>query len=219
MPPETFVLAFDTSAQHCAVALVRGAATLAETTEPMVRGQAERLFPMIEDLLLSAGVTWPEIGTIGVGTGPGNFTGIRISVSAARGLALALGIPAIGVTTFEALAEGIERPVLASVDARRDESYLQMLNEPEPAISAVVSNPDLAEPFRVGTHLRCVGFDNERLAEKTGGRAVDPGVSLPVAIARIAAGRAGRPQPRPAPFYLRKADAAPSRIPPPRILS
>jgi len=73
---------------------VRGAATLAETTEPMVRGQAERLFPMIEDLLLSAGVTWPEIDTIGVGTGPGNFTGIRISVSAARGLALALGIPA-----------------------------------------------------------------------------------------------------------------------------
>ena len=196
---------------------MRGDQTLAETSDPMTRGQAERLFPMIDDLLSQAGVSWPEIGLIGVGTGPGNFTGIRISVAAARGLALSLGIPAIGVTTFEALAEGIDRPVLASIDARRNERYVQLLNEPEPAVTAVVSDLDMLEPFK--QHKPgCVGFDCDLLAQKTGGAPIDSPFPLTVAIARIAARRRGQNNVRPSPFYIRNADAAPSRIVPPRMV-
>ena len=78
------VLGFDTSAAHCAAAVVSGGRVLACRVEPMARGQAERLFPLLEALLSQAGVTWRDLSAIGVGTGPGNFTGIRIAVAAAR---------------------------------------------------------------------------------------------------------------------------------------
>ena len=98
------VLAFDTSAAHCAAALLCGERLLGARLEPMKRGQAEALVPMIEALLAEAGLTPRDLDAIGCGTGPGNFTGIRISVALARGMALSLGVPAIGVSQFELLA-------------------------------------------------------------------------------------------------------------------
>ena len=98
-----FVLGFDTSAAHCAAAVLDGERCLATRVEEMGRGQAERLMPLLEELLAEAGLNWRDLHRIGVGVGPGNFTGIRISVAAARGLALGLGIPAIGVSTFDAI--------------------------------------------------------------------------------------------------------------------
>ena len=71
----------------------------------MDRGQAERLLPMLEELMAEAGAGWTALDGIGVVTGPGNFTGVRLAVAAARGLALGLGIPAVGVSIFEALAD------------------------------------------------------------------------------------------------------------------
>ena len=118
------ILSFDTSAAHCAAALLSGDRILATRGEEMGRGQAERLFPMLEDLLGEANVTWRDLTAIGVGVGPGNFTGIRIAVSAARGLALGLSIPAVGVSSFDALREGAEGPVLAAVSAPRGAVYL-----------------------------------------------------------------------------------------------
>ena len=102
MASDTLIVAFDTSAAHCAAALLSGDRVLAARAEEMGRGQAERLMPLLEEMLADAGAAWRDLARIGVGVGPGNFTGIRISVSAARGLALALGVPAIGVTTFDA---------------------------------------------------------------------------------------------------------------------
>ena len=90
-PP--LILAFDTAAAHCAAALVCGDRVLAHGFEAMERGQAERLLPMIEALLAEAGVGWGDLDGIGVCTGPGNFTGLRVAVAAARGLALALAHP------------------------------------------------------------------------------------------------------------------------------
>ena len=104
MPDPLRVLGFDTSAAHCAAAVVCGDRVLAERAEPMTKGQAERLFPLLEELLAEAGLAWSDLDAIGVGVGPGNFTGVRISVAAARGLALSLGIPAIGVSATEAAA-------------------------------------------------------------------------------------------------------------------
>ena len=91
---EPLVLGFDTSAAHCAAALLCADRVVAQHAEDMGRGQAERLFPLLEELLAEGGVTWRDLTALGVGTGPGNFTGIRISVAAARGLALSLG-PAV----------------------------------------------------------------------------------------------------------------------------
>ena len=67
----------------------------------MARGQAERLMDLLHDVLEAGGCGWRDLAAVAVGTGPGNFTGLRIAVAAARGLALGLGIPAVGVSAFE----------------------------------------------------------------------------------------------------------------------
>ena len=90
-------LGFDTSAAHCAAALVSGTRILAARHEEMTKGQAERLFPLLAELLAEAGVDWRDLSVVGVGTGPGNFTGVRIAVAAARGLALSLRILGAGL--------------------------------------------------------------------------------------------------------------------------
>src|SRR6056297_2365432 len=77
------ILAFDTSAAHCAAAIVSGDTILARRDEEMARGQAERLMPLLAELLAEAGLAWSDLAALGVGTGPGNFTGIRIAVAAA----------------------------------------------------------------------------------------------------------------------------------------
>jgi len=76
------LLAFDTSAAHCAAAVLAGDAIRVERREPMARGQAERLMPLLEEVLAEAGLGWHDLDALAVGIGPGNFTGIRIAVSA-----------------------------------------------------------------------------------------------------------------------------------------
>ena len=200
MRPET-ILAFDTSAAQCAAALLcEGKITL--QIEPMDKGQAERLVPLLTELLASQGLQWSDLTAIAVGTGPGNFTGVRISVATARGLALGLGIPAIGVTRLEATAFGHPLPITVVEDARRGDVYVQSFTAagPLPASLAPASDP-ISGP-QTGTG--CEGLPEV--------------MPLVEAIARIAASRSASPQPRPAPFYLRGADAAPPSDPPPRIL-
>jgi tRNA threonylcarbamoyladenosine biosynthesis protein TsaB len=192
--PEALILAFDTSAAHCAAALLSGDRIVAMRAEPMEKGQAERLMPFLEALLAEAGKGWADLTGLAVGTGPGNFTGVRIAVSAARGLALGLGILAVGITRLEAAAHGQARPVTVVLDARRDEVYVQTFTD----------TGDL--PARVAA---------------AAGQSLSPGLSaeaLVSAMARIAATRLRTPQPRPAPCYLRGADAAPPSDPPPVIL-
>lgn len=196
------VLAFDTSAAHCAAALLRdGRAFLRD--EAMDKGQAERLMPLLEELLAEAGIGWHDLTVLGVGTGPGNFTGVRIAVAAARGLALGLGIPAVGVTRLEALAHGLPRPLTVIEDARRGECYVQHFGTDGPQTARLQPGPVAAG------------------GPATGSGAADPlppAMPLALAVAQIAAARAGDGAPRPAPFYLRGADAAPPADPPPVIL-
>ena len=197
-----WILAFDTSAAQCAAALLRGDRMILRS-EPMAKGQAERLIPLLEEMLAGAGIGWVDLCAIGVGTGPGNFTGVRISVSAARGLALGLGIPAVGVTALEAMAFGATRPVSVMIDARRDEVYVQSFTDQGPGL-ARLTGAAVVQTEAAG-HVIGLGGAEARhgLAE---------------AIARITAERWKSPQPRPAPFYLRGADAAPPSDPPPVIL-
>jgi len=184
----------------------------------MARGQAERLMPMLEGMLDEAGAGWRDLDAIGVGTGPGNFTGIRISVSAARGLALGLGVPAFGVTLLEALAHGVERPVLACLDARRGMGYFQRHGFGDPApFMAPVGDPGVIAV----ANLRCVGNLATGMADLLGATHPSTRYSPASAIARVAAERhrEGGPVERPAPLYLRAPDATAPRESPPAILT
>lgn len=96
------ILAINTSEAACDVALVRDGSVLVEKRETMTRGQDGRLPGLVEEALGEAGVTLADLTRIAIVTGPGSFTGIRIGVAFARGLALALNIPAIGLTSLEA---------------------------------------------------------------------------------------------------------------------
>ena len=196
------ILAFDTSAAHCAAALLLPDRLILRD-EPMEKGQAERLLPMLEEVLAEGGIAWSDLKALAVGTGPGNFTGVRIAVAAARGLALGLGIPAVGVTRLEALAHGLPRPVTVIEDARRGQVYVQVFT------ASGAGAAHLAEGIIPSGPVT---------GSAAGAAALPPAMPLVEAIARIAATRADTPQPRPAPFYLRGADAAPPSDPPPVIL-
>lgn len=214
MPSEPCILGFDTSAAHCAAAVLSGDRVLAHLEEPMARGQAERLMPLLEDVLRAAGLGWHDLDTLAVGVGPGNFTGIRIAVSAARGLALGLGVPAIGITIFEARAEGLPRPLLVVEDARRGEVYLQRFDpDPEEPVLTALSG---AGAF--GT-MAVAGSAATAWADASGAMVLAAHQPLAEAIARVAAQKVAMPQPRPAPLYIRPADAARSAEPAPNILA
>ena len=183
------VLGFDTSAAHCAAALLSGDRVLAVRAEEMGRGQAERLMPLLEEVLAEGGVRWRDLERIGVGIGPGNFTGIRISVAAARGLALSLKISAFGINIFEVIRAGAPSGTPA-VPAPRGMVHVHRPGS-EPALVPLVDVVDPALPPTPG--------------------------NLAQAIAIISQS-APRGAPPPAPLYVRPADAAPARDAPPVIL-
>jgi tRNA threonylcarbamoyladenosine biosynthesis protein TsaB len=205
-PEEPAILAFDTSTAHCAAAVLLPDGTVLQRLEPMEKGQAERLLPFLTELLAEGGLGWTDLAALAVGTGPGNFTGVRIAVAAARGLSLGLGIPAIGITSLEARAYGLPRPLTVIEDARRGETYVQSFTEDGPGPAGLVP-AGAAKPTGALT------------GSAAGPDGLPPPVTLAEAILRLAAGRLHLPAPpRPAPFYLRGADAAPPSDPPPVIL-
>lgn len=194
MPSDPVVLASDTSAAHCAPALLVGERIVVARTEDMGRGQAERLFPLLEEILSEAGKTWRDLTAIGVGVGPGNFTGIRISVSAARGLALALGIPAVGIDGFDARNSVTPAGQIVAIPAPREQYYIR----PEGAETALVSHAEAALSGPLHTDVSAL--------------------DLIRAIAVLAASRACATTTPPSPVYVRPADAAPSRDTAPVLL-
>jgi tRNA threonylcarbamoyladenosine biosynthesis protein TsaB len=129
------LLAIDTAAPRLQLALLNGDAT-DTIVEDMAQGQAERIFPAIDDLLARNGLTYGDLKCIAVTTGPGSFTGLRIGISAARGLGLALSVPVIGVPSLLGLSlAATRRNAVVLLDARRDEAYFQAFDGPATPIS------------------------------------------------------------------------------------
>ena len=188
------ILAIDTYGPFCAVALLSGD-SVSVTVEPMKKGQAERLMPLVIEALAARGMTLQDLDAVGVGVGPGNFTGIRISVSAARGMALGLGIPAVGVNGFDAQAFGRPRPVTIALPAPRDQAYVQTLSDDGATTPVLTDAASAPAPAPI--------VPTEQAIEH---------------IARIAAARFETNTQRPAPLYVRPADAAPSKDAAPVIL-
>jgi len=164
------LLAIETATEACSVALLHGDA-LIDRTELAPRRHAELVLPMAEDLLAEAGIARRQLDAIAVGQGPGAFTGVRLAISVAQGLALALDIPVIPVSSLAALA--MQAPsngaaILAAIDARREEIYAGMfrfdadgLAEPlerERVLTASVLTMPEAEAWNVlGTGWRAYG--------------------------------------------------------------
>jgi tRNA threonylcarbamoyladenosine biosynthesis protein TsaB len=126
------LLAFDTTAPACSIALVRDGTEIAGARALMPQGQAEALVPLIERVMAEAGVSYASLDRIAVTVGPGSFTGVRVGLSTARALGLAAGKPVIGVSSLEVLAAAVaddERAagvsILAAADTKRGEVYIQ----------------------------------------------------------------------------------------------
>src|SRR3981081_149950 len=128
------ILAIDTALDACAAAVLDTSAgeLIAQESQPMKRGHAEALMPLIARVIKQSGIAFADLDRIAVTTGPGSFTGLRVGLSAARGIALAADKPVVGVTTLTAYAapvvnEGGEHPVISAIDARHDHVYLQVV--------------------------------------------------------------------------------------------
>ncbi|MGQ0611285.1 MAG: tRNA (adenosine(37)-N6)-threonylcarbamoyltransferase complex dimerization subunit type 1 TsaB [Paracoccaceae bacterium] len=199
----------DTSAAHCAAALLFGPVVpgskeplkILSRCEEMAVGQAERLPGLVQDLLREAQTDYADITLLAVGVGPGNFTGIRIAVAFVRGLALGLKVPATGVTSFEAVAMNAGSrplPYWVTMQAPRGESYAQRFPQGAAQVLGPQALPALDAPV-----LRREDMGPDALVR---------------AIAEHAFQAPRNPRARPAPFYLRGADAAPPSDPAPVIL-
>ena len=216
------ILAIDTALDACAAAVLDTEAgkLIAQESQAMKRGHAEALMPLIGRVIAQSGVAFASLDRIAVTTGPGSFTGLRVGLSAARGIALAANKPVVGVTTLTAYAAPVvtqngEPPVISAIDARHDHVYLQVVGGNGSSLirPRVASIEEALGASRFGApHL--VGNAAGILADRWPGHAPPPFKVDAQAAPDIAwvgwLGAAISPNTAPArPFYLRAPDAKP----------
>jgi tRNA threonylcarbamoyladenosine biosynthesis protein TsaB len=129
------ILAIDTALDACSAGILDTDAgkLIAQESQAMKRGHAEALMPLIARVIKGAGIAFASLDRIAVTTGPGSFTGLRVGLSAARGIALAADRPVVGLTTLAAYAapvvtQNVEHPVISAIDARHDHVYFQVVS-------------------------------------------------------------------------------------------
>ena len=154
------ILALDCSTEYCSVALRMGAQTISRVDRAGQR-HSELLLPMIDEVLVEAGVALTDLNGIAFGAGPGSFTGLRIACGVAQGLAFGADLPVVGVTTLLALAEATTAPrVVAILDARMGEIYVaayeKVNGEWQTVISPCLTKPAVA-PTLPGINWYAVG--------------------------------------------------------------
>ena len=216
------VLAIDTALAACSAAVLdmsRGGITARETLA-MNRGHAEALMPLIARVMDQAGIEFADLDRVAVTTGPGSFTGLRVGISASRGIALAAGKPAIGLSTLAGfaaplIAEDDNSNVVAVIDARHDHVYIQVfgtggrtLVSPRAATLRDAIRAAITGPVRIigsGAGLLATawpkGVEPPLLVDNSGA----PDVAW---IARLGAAAAEGYGP-PRPLYLRAPDVQP----------
>jgi tRNA threonylcarbamoyl adenosine modification protein YeaZ len=217
------VLAFDTALRALSVAVLGDDDIRGRCFEARNRGHAEALFPMIEDVCRQAGVAYGEFDRIAVTVGPGTFAGVRVGLAAARGLAVALDIPVVGVSTLEVMAAGTldclrdsDTHLTALFDARRGQVYSQTFDPALRPLNApcATAPAELARALPEGQGALVgdgaplvqdvLGTSRENLRILNG-----PGQPDAAAAARLAPSREAQPPGSglPRPVYLRAPDA------------
>ena len=217
------ILAIDTALDACAAAVVdtRNAKVIAHESQAMKRGHAEALMPLIARVMKDAGTGFAALDRIAATTGPGSFTGLRVGLSAARGIALAAAKPVVGVTTLTAYAAPVvtehgEHPIIAAIDARHDHVYLQVVSgngfslvTPRVApIAEALAASRFGAPHLVGN---AAGISAERWAKDAAPPfKVEPQPAPDIVWVAWLAAAVDPAVATPRPFYLRAPDAKPS---------
>jgi tRNA threonylcarbamoyl adenosine modification protein YeaZ len=210
------LLALDTSTPATTVALADDGRVVAERTEVAANRHGELLSPFIDEVLREAGVEARELAMVAVGVGPGPFTGLRVGLVTALGFADALGVPARGVCSLDAVACAGDRPwqdgFAVVTDARRKEVYWARYAAGRRVSGPAVDRPAVvAEQLPPGTTI--AGFAGSVYAAELGGHALDESAGYPsaAAIARLALDDEWRLPVQP--LYLRRPDARPPGAP------
>ena len=216
------ILAIDTALDACAAGVLDTDAghLIARESQPMKRGHAEAQMPLIARVIREAGVGFAALDRIAVTTGPGSFTGLRVGLSAARGLGLAAGKPVVGLTTLTAYAAAVvseqgQHPIISAIDARHDQVYFQVVSgngssliRPRVApIEEALQASRFGAPLLVGNAAAILGARWPADAEPA--VQVDPQPAPDIGwVAWL--GAAVNPESAPArPYYLRPPDAKP----------
>tara|TARA_R110002051_G_scaffold167032_1_gene237864 strand:- start:1091 stop:1774 length:684 start_codon:yes stop_codon:yes gene_type:complete len=216
------ILLIDTALSLCTAAVFEDSAALAVRSESMFKGHQERLAGFVRDAMAEAGTGFDALDRIGVTTGPGSFTGLRVGLAFAQGFGAALGRPVVGISTLDALAASLEpgrsspEVVAALIDARRGQVYARfwrrgVADGPAEALSLEVAAARIAA---LGPEPTLVGSGAPLLADAFPAAVViDLPGPAPWALARLVAAADPRHAP-PEPQYLRAPDATPpTRLP------
>ena len=214
------ILGIDTAMAACSVAVIDTAVAqpLASAFEPMERGHAEALAPMVDQVMREAGVAYSAIDRVAVTMGPGTFTGVRIGLAMARGLGLALGIPVIGIDTLSAIAANDTSglPLLVVSDARNAQVYAASFdgNRRLAMAPCVLSAREALDHLPVSGLLLGTAAETALAMSDRTDIQVSPASNLPAAatFARLVA-EADAPTAMPPPLYLRAPDAKPQGVP------
>jgi tRNA threonylcarbamoyladenosine biosynthesis protein TsaB len=222
------ILAIDCATTACSVAIWVGGSIVAVERAEMARGQGEALLPMIDRVRSQAGLAFAELDRLAVTIGPGHFTGLRSGLATARGLALATGLPLVGVTTLDAVAAAVplaERAgaILAvALDSKRAEAYVQAFaSDRTPLAPPQARRPadyagELWRTVPLGSRFVVVGDAAPALVgalQEHGAVAVlssaapRPDAAIIAALAAAAAPPSGPP----APLYVHPVDTTPPR--------
>ncbi len=216
------LLALDTSSGSCSAALWEKGSILAERFSVMDRGQSEAILPMAMTVLKTANRGFADLDVIAVTRGPGSFTGVRIGLAAARGLALACGKPCLGLTAFDVLAQRLRSeksrlPGLAVVESGRAELFVQAFDPEGIAVSeAACLLPEALAVSLAETGWLLTGNAAERAAPALVAAGLRAKMSLncrPISATEVACLAASKPlpssdSPPPSPLYLRAADVS-----------
>jgi tRNA threonylcarbamoyladenosine biosynthesis protein TsaB len=228
------LLAIDTAGSACSVALGHGAAVLAVERQTMRYGHAEALVPMIDRVMAAVALPRAALDGVAVAVGPGGFTGIRVGLGAAQGIALALNLRLIGVTSFAAVAAALPAApgvapgvALVALDSRREDLYVQLFDR---AAGMPLAEPAAIMPDDLAEHIRAFVGDQKLLlagdmaepaaaalggrfaAEIAAGSAPDATGVLTAALCQIMREPADSPA---RPLYLRPPDVTLPKRPTP----
>jgi tRNA threonylcarbamoyladenosine biosynthesis protein TsaB len=210
------ILAFDTALAACSVAVWRDGETLAATRQLMERGQAEHLVPMIDAAMTAAGVGFDALDRIAVTIGPGSFTGVRVALATARGLALSRKIPVIGLTTGEVLAAEAARTTTAAaiislIDSKRGDVYVERFTATGAPVGAAGSIPGtgvraLIKSIYPSGVVTIVGDGASVISGPDARISILTDVIYPDAAVLAACAAARTPGTSPVPLYVRPPD-------------
>lgn len=223
MPRDPVVLALDSAGSGCSVVVASGKTVLGAESDSAMHGQAEKLLPMVDSVMRRAGLPASALDIIGVTVGPGSFTGIRIGLAAARGIAYASSARVIGMTGFEAVAAGLAGSslgagfILIALESRREDLYVQLFDHARVALEDPTATMPAALNERLNgiigaAPLLVAGDAAQRAASNlsqrpdtmvAAGSAPDAAGVLQAALCRW---RLHAQSAKPVPFYLRPPD-------------